>query len=635
MSKPPAKPTAKPTPQAARSDDDAPVKRRGSVMGYILLGLIAVSMLSFGVTSFGGGTSRVGTVGDQVITADEYAGALRSEANRFAQMVGAPVPLPDLLRAGLDRQVLADLIRSKALDAEAQRLGLSVGDAEVAAELVKIAAFSGLDGAFDRAAYGDTLRRNNLTEAQFEADLRADIARGLLQSSLIGGAKAPPALQETLLAFGGETRDFAWRQLTEADVPQALPAPTPAQLQAEYDANIAAYTRPAAKRVSYIALLPADMAAQMPEDAAAIEALYQQRIDEYVIPEKRLVERLIYPSDAAAADARAKLDAGASFEDLVAARNLTLSDIDLGDVTIGDLGAAGEAVFALSGPDVVGPLPTDLGPALFRMNAILAAQNTPLDQARPDLAREVQTAAAVAAIAQRIEAIDDALAGGATLADLAAAEGLTLSSTDYAASAQDNDAIASYGAFRTAADALEIGDFPEAVILEDGGVVVLEVLAEVPPTPRPFADVTDQVAASLRAKALDDALQGVAEDKLAQLIAGADFSSLGQVQTAIGVARDGSVPSAPAALIAAAFAADVNTPQIIREGGFTAILQLSAITPASANPNAADLAQSLERQIGQSIAADIFDLYGRQIETSVGISIDQGVLNSIHTQLGN
>lgn len=630
-----AKPPLKANTPAARSDDDTPRKRRGSVLGYILLGLIAVSMLSFGVTSFGGGTSRVGSVGDLVITADEYAGALQNESNRIAQMVGAPVPLRDLLGAGLDRQVLGDLIRSKALDGEAQRLGLSVGDTEVAAELVKISAFTGLDGSFDRAAYGDTLRRNNLTEAQFEADLRADIARGLLQSSLIGGAKAPPALQDTLLAYGGETRDFQWLPLTEADVPSALPAPTPDQLQAEYDANIAAYTRPAAKRISYIALLPAEMAAQMPADEAAIAALYQQRLDEYVIPEKRLVERLVYPTDAAAADARAKLDAGTSFEDLVAERNLTLADIDLGDVSQRDLGAAGAAVFALDGPDVIGPLPTDLGPALFRMNAILAAQNTTLEQARPDLAREVQTSAAIAAISDRIDAIDDALAGGASLADLAQAEGLTLSSTDYAASAQDNDPIASYGAFRSAADALQLGDFAEAVILEDGGVVVLEMLAEVPPTPRPFAEVTDQLTESLRAKALADMLQAVAEDKLAQANAGADFASLGAVQTASGITRDGAVPSAPQALIAAAFAADVNAPQIIREGDFTALLRVSAITPASANAAANDLAQSLEIQLGQSIAADIFDLYGRQIEASAGISIDQGVISSIHSQLGN
>ena len=62
---------------------------------------------------------------------------------------------------------------------------------------------------------------------------------------------------------------------------------------------------------------------------------------------------------------------------------LTLDDIDLGDVSKSDLGAAGEAVFALASPGIVGPFMSDLGPALFRMNAVLAAQNTTFDAAKP------------------------------------------------------------------------------------------------------------------------------------------------------------------------------------------------------------------------------------------------------------
>ncbi|NCM98254.1 MAG: peptidyl-prolyl cis-trans isomerase, partial [Rhodobacterales bacterium] len=103
----------------------------------------------------------------------------------------------------------------------------------------------------------------------------------------------------------------------------------------------------------------------------------------------------------------------------VAGRGLTLADIDLGDVSQSDLGAAGEPVFALTGPGVVGPLQSDLGPALYRMNAILAAQETSFDQARDQLVVEFQLDAARRAIGDRAEAINDALAGGATLEDLA------------------------------------------------------------------------------------------------------------------------------------------------------------------------------------------------------------------------
>lgn len=636
MAKPTAKPPAKPQSKAAPlPEDDTPRKRRGSVLGYILLGLIAVSMLSFGVTSFGGGTLRVGTVGKQVITAEDYSRALQSEAQRFTQMLGTPLPLRDLMALGLDRQVLAALIRSKALDDEMARIGLSVGDGEVAAELVKIAAFGGLDGAFDRAAYGETLRRNNLTEAQFEANLRADIARGLLQAAMTGGAKTAPALRDVLLSYEGETRDITWLTLSEADLPSPLPAPSASEIEAYYTANIADYTRPEAKRISYFALLPETLAATLPVDEAAVQSLYAQRLDSYVIPEKRLVERLIYPDAPSAANARAALDAGTPFEDLVAARNLSLMDIDLGDVTQAELGAAGDAVFALTEPGVIGPIDTDLGPALFRMNAVLAAQETTLEQARPDLERELQKTAAVAAIAARIDGIDDALAGGATLAELAQSEGVTLSSIDYAATAPDNGPIADYAAFRKAADAAAQGDFPEAVILEDGGVVALEMLETVPPTPRPLADVRDQVIAALRSQALATALANLAQDKLAQLQNGADMASLGLVQNAANQDRSASLPGAPLALTKAAFAAAAGQAQVFTDGGYVALLRVDKITPAAQSQNADDLGAALDVQLSQSLAADVFDLYGREIEANAGITLDQSVISAIHTQMGN
>lgn len=625
-----------PSPQVGSGDDaGAGKRRRASAFSTILLGLIAVSMLGFGVTSFGGGTQRIGTVGDQEITVNDYVNALQAEVSRYSQLVGTRVALGDLLAAGVSAQVLAALVRSAALDGEMAEIGLSVGDTELAAELVKIAAFQGLDGQFDRAAYGETLRRNDLTEAAFEANLRADIARGLLQGAVTGGAAAPPALVNTVLAYSGELRALSYISLSEGDLPAPLPAPTQAELQAEYDANITLYTRPEAKRIDYVALLPADIAADLPVDEAAIAALYNERIDQYVIPEKRLVERLVYPSVEAAAEARAQLDAGTSFEDLVTARGLSLLDIDMGDVAQGDLGAAGAAVFALTEPGVVGPVDSDLGPALIRMNAILAAQETKLDDVREELARELALQDARGVIADRVDAIDDALAGGATLAELAQAEGLTLARTDYAKGAADNDAIAGYAAFVEAADVLELGDFPQAILLEDGGVVAMSLVEIVPPTPRPLADVQDEVTANWRTAALGAALAALADDKLAALNGGADIASLGAVQTA-NIGRDGAISGAPSALIASAFEAEAaGAAAVVSAGDFVALMRLDAITPASENPESGDLRAALESQLRQSLAADVLDLYGRSIETAAGISLDQGVITSVHTQMGN
>lgn len=623
---------AKPT-----TTDESTGKKRPFAKGFsfILFALLALSMLSFGVAGFGNQNTRIGRVGDQDIKVNDYVNSLRSTVDRFSQMLGRPVPMRDAIAAGMDKQALSDLVARVALNDEMDKVGLSASDLQVAAELGKVNAFKAADGSFDRAAYSQALKGANLTEAEYEKGLRADIARNTLQLAVTGGVTSPDVLTDTLFSYSGETRSLTWLPLTEADLTTPLPAPTDADLQAEYDANIAAYTRPEAKRISYVALLPDELAKDMPIDEAAVKALYDTRKDQFNIPEKRLVERLVYPSDAEAAAAKAKLDAGATFESLVAERKLTLTDIDLGDVSKSDLGAAGDGVFALTAPGVVGPLKSDLGPALFRMNAILPAQVTPYEQARADLALELQTEAARKDIAARIEAIDDALAGGATLDELATSEKLTVKSMDYASGADDNADIAKYAAFRKAADAVAQGDFPAAIVLEDGGVAAMSMVEIVPPTPRPLADVKDKVTAAWKGKKLAEALTLEATAKLALISAGTDMTTLGKAVVTPSVERNATVDGATPALLDAAFAMKVGDVQLVNKDGFIAIVRLDAITPAKDNPKAQEQRDQLKGQLAQSFATDIFDTYTKAIQADRTLTIDQSVIDAIHTQMGN
>src|SRR5690606_37477557 len=118
-------------------------------------------------------------------------------------------------------------------------------------------------------------------------------------------------------------------------------------------------------------------------------AAYEERIDQYRQPERRIVGRLVFPSMEEAQAARKRLDSGdITFDELVAERGLTVDDIDLGEVTREDLGQAADAVFALEAPGIAGPVQTDLGPALISMNAILEAVDIPFEQAREDLRAE-------------------------------------------------------------------------------------------------------------------------------------------------------------------------------------------------------------------------------------------------------
>jgi peptidyl-prolyl cis-trans isomerase D len=622
MAKPPETETRKPKSKA----------KEAAV--WVVMGMVIIGLGGFGVTNFGGGVTSIGRVGDTEISTNEYARAFQQQVAAFSQQVGQPITSQEAIAFGLDRQVLQGIITRTALDNEAHRVGLSVGDATVAAELTGMDAFKGTSGTFDREAYRFTLDRSNTSEAEYETNLRRDISRALLQGAVSGGFIAPGPMTETLYAWVAERRGFSMLRLGEADLTAPLPEPTDADLTTHYDANIASFTKPEAKRITYVSLLPESIAKDQPVDEQLLKEMYQDRIAEFVVPERRLVERLVYPDQAAADAAAARLTAGEAFETLVTERGLTLDAIDLGDVAKDDLGPAGDAVFALVGPGVTGAVPTDLGPAIFRVNGILTAEETTFDEARDTLAIEMQTDAARRTIADQVETVDDLLAGGASLEDLAKEVGMTLATLDHVPTQQGDAAIEGYPAFRTAADAVAKDDFPQAIVLEDGGLVALRLDEIVPAAPIPFDEAREAVAVAWRADALVKALAARAIEIKAALEGGTPIGSFGIVDVTPETARDGVVNGAPDTLLPAVFEMKEGDVRVIEADGFVAVVTLDRIMPAAKDgDDATAMREALGAQIEQAISADAFNAFTSALTAEAGIALDQAAINAVHSSL--
>lgn len=620
MAKPPA------------TEEQKKSRKKNSVLVWVLMAMLVAGLGGFGVTNFGGGVTAIGQVGDREIDVNEYGRALQQEIQAFSAQIGQPVTMEQAQALGLDRQVRQRLVTTAALDNEAQRVGVSVGDARVAAEIVQLDTFKGVDGKFDREAYRFTLERNNLTEEAFETSVREDMARSLLQGAVVGGFTAPAPMVDTLQAWIAEKRGFSLLTLTEADLATPVSDPTEEDLKAFYDANNPLFTAPEAKRITYAALLPEMLTDTVQLDETALRAAYDERIAEFVQPERRLVERLVFPTEADAAAAKARIDAGETFEAIVAERGLALPDIDLGEQSQDSLGAAGEAIFALTEPGVVGPLPSDLGPALYRMNGILVAQETPFEEAREALAAEQATDAARREIAARIEALDDALAGGATLEDLAAENGMELATVDYAPGVDAT--ILGYEAFRSAADTVQEGDFPELVQLDDGGVVALRLDEVVPPTLRPFDEVRDEVDAAWRVDALAKALSARAIEVKSAIEGGAAIGSFGIVDVTPSATRDAFIEGAPETLMPAVFTMSEGEIRVVEGEGFVGVVQLDSIQPATTEgPEARELRDTLASQVSQALAQDAFQLFSNALVTEAGVTMNDAAINAVNAQI--
>lgn len=611
-------------------------KSAQNVFVWILMGLLVLGLAGFGIDGILSQTVRsIGKVGDRDISANAYGRALQNEIRAIEQQIGQGLRFDQAQAFGIDTQVRARMVTEAALDFEAGRIGISVGDAQVQRALAQIPAFRGPGGTLDRETYRFMLQNIGMTPAEFEDEMRRETARGILQAATAAGIETPQAITAALIEHFATRHDLSVFTLGESSLPAPVADPDDAAVAAFHAANPALFTAPEIRQITYAWLTPAMILDSVEVDEAALRQLYQSRLSEFVQPERRLVERLVYPDRAAAEAAMARLEAGEiDFDGLVAERGLALDDADLGDVSESQLGPAGAAVFALEEPGAVtGPHQSPVGQALFRMNAILNAQEVSFEEAVPELRGELAADRARRVIADDFDLIEDLLAGGASVEDLAAETAMELGQIDWSAGVSDG--IAAYSEFRTAAAALTQNEFPELSPLSDGGVFVLRLDAITPPALRPLESVADAARAGARAEAVAEALaehaQSLADDLAAQ---GPEaFAAARELaeERFEGVTRLDRIPALPGPLLEALFDAETGA-AVVRVEGVRAFLALvSARAPAdTADAQTARLIAAIDEQIGGGLQQDVFSYFARALEREAGISLNQAAIDAVH-----
>ncbi len=430
-------------------------------------------------------------------------------------------------------------------------------------------------------------------------------------------------------------RGFTWVEIAETDLPSPVAKPTDAQLQAYYKDNIGQFTSPETRKITYAWLTPDMLKDKVRIDDATLKAQYQAHIDAFRQPEKRLVDRLVYPDMDAARAARARLDAGkASWADLARERGLTTDDTSLGDRTEAELGKAGKAVFAVrTEGTVVGPVETDLGPALFAMNGIIAPQDTSFEDARAELAGEAEADMARREIAKRTETLQDDLAGGATLEDLARDTDMQLGRIDF--TAQSKDAIAGYEAFHKAAQSVTKDDFPKIERLSDGGVFALRLDGEVAAKPIPFDQVHDKVAAAWHKAEALNAEQARAKDIVTAVRSGKSLGAQGLLPTTVGtIGRGGYVDGLPGAVIRQVFETDEGQAAPVAANGKVYVVVTTKIMPADLDSADSRIVEGqISNRLTRSLANDLLNLYATAVEQEAGFSLDSEALTAVQSQI--
>ena len=607
-------------------------KKKPRYGAWIIVGVILVGLAGFGSGGLSGNIRSIGTVGEKEISVTSYQRALNAQIRSLSAQFGQQISFQQAQAFGIDQAALNQVVLLRTLDNEVSQLGVSVGDERVFERLQSIPSFQGAGG-FNRETYRLSLQQTGQSAAEFESDIREEIARTLLQASVVSGVPTPDAYAEAMVQFFSESRDITWATVDADDLTAPVPGATAADQQEFYDANPALFTLPEARNITYAWLTPNMILDDMVVTEEAVTQLYNQRIAEFVQPERRLVERLVYLNQERADEAVARLTAGeATFEDLVSERGLALTDIDMGDVSKEDLRSAGDAVFAAEVGDVVGPFNSTLGPALFRMNAVLRAQETLLEEAAPALRDELAAEAARDFINDSANPIIDLLAGGATMADLADRTDMQLGTIDW--TPDNSEGIAAYDAFRREAAATQEGQFPEIFDLADGGIFALSLEGITPPTLQPIDDVREAVTDAWQEQAQLEAIIAKAGEISADILPLTSFDIVGlEPVVEEGLTRRSFVEGTPPEFNAQIFEMAVGDVRVINSEDRALIVRLDDI----AAPDLTDEAVLAQREtLGENaragIAQDIFELYTDEVRQRTEQNINQTTINAVNAQ---
>ena len=600
---------------------------------WILLALLILGLAGFGIGGLGGGTIRtIGAVGDEPVSINTYARTLDQRLQLVSRRIGRQVSAAEADSLGVFRDALQATLADAAISNEAARLGLSVGDEVVRDELVSIPGFQDIDGSFDQVNYEFALERSGLTTNEFEEELRKDNSRAIVRNAVSEGVSSSGALVEAILAHELERRDFEWAVLTADSLETPVREPGGAEVSAFYENNPDLYMSPASRSITYAWLSPDMLSGQVEIGEDELREYYESQTRRFRIPERRSIERIVFGSSTEADAARARLDAGtAVFDELVIERDLEASDVDLGDVEEGDLDpSAGAAVFALDAPGIAGPVQSSLGPAIFRVNAILDAQSTSFEDAREQLRGELANEGAVRLVSEHVSGIDDLLAAGATIEELSRETELEVGRIDL--TAETADGIASYDEFRVAAWNAESGDFPEILDMDDGGIFVIRLDAEHEPELLPLAEVADRVVADWKRETGLELLQDMAAGLVNRLSAGSGFDAVGLDATAeTGIRRMISLPGAPSELVQKVFELDIGDATTLEHEGAVVIARLTGIEPADLDAGGTRI-RSIQLA-DQYRGMDMFRLFTTAVQEDAGVTINQAAVNSVNSQL--
>jgi len=513
-------------------------------LAYLVLGALALVFAAWGAygivnLNFGGSDYAAEANGAKISLEEAHNRWVRQQTQWQQRLGGMEIP-PDLRKRFQD-QMLEGMIGEALIAERTQSLGYRVSTEALREAVQQEPAFQ-VGGQFSPEAAKGVLAQAGISLADYERDLRTQARRAQLEGGIRASEFLTPAERARLAELEGQEREVRYLVLPVERFKSAAGVDA-AAVQAYYKAHQAEYMTPESAHLEYAQLSLAALEAQVTASDADLRAAYEKAKGRLEVPEKRHARHiLITGKDDAAALAQAEkvlaeAKAGKDFGELAQQYSQDPGSAKNG----GDLGWAersafvapfADALFGMKVAEIKGPVKTQFGYHIIRLDEIQAGKSKSFEEARSDLEAQIKRDRATDRFGEIQERLQTkASEPGADLKALAQEFSLQAGEMPTfvkGAGAPPLGLAPPLQELIFADPPLPNGRLGGPVLLGDDRLAIVKVLEHRKAQPKPLAEVRESIVAALtqsRATALALAAAKAARQKLE---GGASFDAVAQ-----------------------------------------------------------------------------------------------------------
>jgi peptidyl-prolyl cis-trans isomerase D len=507
----------------------------GSIILVLFLIAIAASFALADISNvrsgtFGFGGSGLVNVGDEEITDRELDGAMRLVLQQAQRQN------PEATYSSIADQfdpVLEQLVSEHTLLAFGNDNGFRVSKRLIDAQIAAMPQVRGLDGRFSDQAYAAFLQQQQISDADFRRVIESAVMQRLILAPAAVEARVPIGVARPYASMLLEARE-GQMGLVPTDAFKAGLNPSDGDLQSFYGQNRQRYMVPE-QRVLKLARISPDSVATPAPTEAEIAKYYRDNQATYAGSETRTISQAVVQDKRQADGIAARARSGAAFAAAAAPAGLAAEDVNLGSQTREQFtGVANDAVanaaFTAAKGAIVGPIRSDLGWHVIKIEDIRGASGRTLSQARDEIAGLLTTAKHKEALTDLVTRVEDQIMDGASFNEVVTAAKIPVTTTPAINASGAARSNSSYRLPAEFAPALKTGfamgadeDAEIVTLPEDAGYVVVAIDRIIDSAPAPLAEIKDRVRADWIQRKANDRARAVASEIAAKVARGTDM----------------------------------------------------------------------------------------------------------------